>query len=619
MRVLPLTLLVVLLGVLSWVLWPSSESEGIEEPVAQTEVTAQPRTALTSDPQEGEKPTQEASAVPAESENPASEEREQLNEELEVHGKVASRLSESLFARLVYVAKGEMAGSDWFHHPGLVWTKPKPVKSDGSYAFRGPYAREFADFDWRVEIGIAVRDGDEFRGSTPLLTVGTSEPFSIERSVPVELAAIEALEPIELSVPLHDWHLIPCEDLMMSGEFETRPAMWHGKPTAWFKSSDGARITKSIRLSPWHRDRKFRVQARGDHPGLDDPAFGEWIILQPGRHELATLQPIAGGMLEIFFPNSRELFPVKKGGAGFSDLTEIRLGRFDAKRRSSFEARFMVDPGASKEIYDPSWGVAPEPGGAWQGDTYVARVGWIEAGAWQLAVEARHLGRIAEPISLEVTPFDVTRITMQWLEPGKKIRIVPTPAGMGFDDYVLSTWATIATGKAHVYRFALDVQAPRELQVPPGSRSVASVSHWHGEPKVAGGPSSQLSYFRGEMTALSAPSEDQADALPELAIHRAATSLVLEIPLDTSIKGYHLGEIRGLTGQLDGHAITFTVHAGRAIGLAGFPPGHYDVRLAPYEPSITATEFLPWRTIQILAPTETDKPPDSQGSTESGK
>jgi hypothetical protein len=602
MRIWLLILLLALLGVLSWVLWPNRAAEQIEALGTPVDLTDQQQGATTPDLESREQTSQAAQVLPSEPPDARQVERAQADEELQVSGQVTSTLAEALFARLVYVSKGEMEGADWFHHPDLAWTKPRPVEKDGSYAFRGPYPPEFSELDWRVEIGIAVRDGDEFRGSTPLLTVGTSEHFAIERMVPVEIARIEVFEPIELLVPLHDWHLIPSDDIMLSGEFERRPAMWHGKPTAWFKPSAGARISKSIRLSPWHRGRKFRVQAHSAETGLDEPAFGEWIILQPGRHELAALQPIACGMLEIFFPNSRDLFPAKEGGSGFTDLTEIRLGRFDAKSRSSFQARFLVDPGGTPLLYDPNWGVSPEPGGAWQGDAYVARVGWIEAGAWQLAVEAPHLGRIAEPMSIEIAPFDVTRVTMQWLDPGSKIRILPTPAGISTDNYVLSTWATLPTGKAHVYGLGLLEQSARELQVPPGSRAVTSVSHWHGEAKIPGGPSSRLSYYRGEMNALRRPAAEPAGALPELELHRASTSLVLEFPLDASIKGYHMGEIRGLSGQLDGHAITFTVDPGRAIELLGFPPGHYDVRLAPNQPALTATEFLTWRTIQIQSP-----------------
>jgi hypothetical protein len=417
--------------------------------------------------------------------------------------------------------------------------------------------------------------------------------------------------------------LIPSDSaIQLEGEFERPPAFWTGQPIAAFKPSEGARLTKSIRLSPWHAGRKFRVKAASGNLKLDEPAYGEWITLQPGRHELSALHPVAGGMLEIFFPESRSLFPEKEGGSGFTDQTQIRLARFDAKRRTSFEARFLVDPGASKELYDSSWGLAPDPGGAWQGDTYIARVGWIESGAWSLAVEVAHLGRVAEPVSIEIAPFDVTRVTMRWLEPGTKIRILPSPAGLSMDDYVLSTWATLPNGKAHVYRFGLVEQSPRELQVPPGTRTISSVSHWHGEPKVVGGPSSRLSFYRGELSELRKPSavqDDQAaQALPELAIHRANTSLVLEFPLDTSIKGYHMGEIRGLSGQLDQHAITFTVNPGRAIELVGFPPGYYDVRLAPNEPLVSATEFLPWRTIQIQAAAASDAATESN-SPDSGK
>lgn len=614
MRIWPFFVLLAVLGVLTWVLWPSPTAEQIQTNDAHSEDSGQQQAAATPGLDDRDQPGLEAIDLPNESLDAKQDERVQANAELQVNGKVASTLSEPLFARMVYVNKGEMEGADWFHHPGLSWTKPKPVEADGSFSFRGPYPSGFDAYEFRVEIGIAVRDGDEFRGSTPLLTVGTSEHFAIEPSVPIELATIEALEPIELVVPLHDWHLIPSEDLMLSGEFEKRPALWHGKPTAWFKSSAGARISKSIRLSPWHRGRMFRVQARGSDTQLDEPAFGEWITLQPGRHELAALQPVAGGMLEIFFPNSRRLFPVKEGGSGFTDLTEIRLGRFEAKSRSSFEARFMVDPGASKELYDPNWGVNPEPGGAWQGDTYIARVGWIDAGGWELAVEAPHLGRIAEPMSIEIAPFDVTRVSMEWLEPGTKVRILPTPAENSMDDYVLSTWATLPTGKAHVYRFGIVEQSARELQVPPGSKAVTSVSHWHGEAKFEGGPSSRLSYYRGAMSTLRLPGEDKDGALPELEMHRATTSLVLEFPLDTSIKGYHMGEIRGLSAQLDGHAITFTVNPGRAIELVGFPPGHYDVRLAPNQPTVSATEFVPWRTIQILASHDSNDPPEASSS-----
>ena len=623
MRAWPLLLLLAALVVLTWVLLPDSEQAQLETPDTQVETSADPRTAEFTDGLEDALAQAGDSSPSTESATPESEEREALHAGLDVQGTVLGGYSEALYARLVYVNQGEMQTEDWFHHPGLTWTKPRALPADGSFQFRGGFTDAFANYDWRVEVGIQVRDGDEFRGPSPLLTLGVSESFHIDEGVPLEIAPVAISEPIELVVPLHNWHLIPSEDIMLSGEFEKRPAMWHGKPTAWFKSSDGARVTETIRLSTWHVGRKFRVHARSDDASLDEPAFGEWIILQAGRHELAALQPIAGGMLEIFFPASRGLFPEKEGGAGFTNQTEIRLARFDAKRRTSFEARYMVDPGASENLYDPSWGLAPDPGGAWLGDAYVARVGWIEAGSWDLAVEVPQLGRIAEPVEIEIAPFDVTRVTMRWLDPGQKIRILPTPAGVGRDDYVLSTWVTLPTGKAHVYRFGLVEQSPRELQVPPGSRFVSSVSHWHGEPKTVGGPSSRLSFYRGEMASLRKPNAEQVEedpqALPELSIRRTATSLVLEFPLDTSIKGYHMGEIRGLSGQLDEHAITFTVHPGRAIELIGFPPGYYDVRLAPNQPLISATEFVPWRTIQILAPTKTDEPPDSKSSIESGE
>lgn len=595
-RALPL-LACILLAAAVWALWPSADTPDLS-PDAEQGAQEEARGPAGLDPQVALPENPLGAAALVEEVLPSqSADRDEDLPGFVVRGQVQDGSAAGpLLARLVYGERETMELDDWFHRTGLSWTKPKPLRADGRFVFDGDYRSELADQYWRVEVGIAAQDGDEFRGgTTPMLTLGTSGAFPVLEQQPHEVGVIATLPPIELRVPLHDWHLMPEGDFMLTGEFEKRPFMWHGRPYDWFQSTEGPRTSGSIRLSPWHDQRQFRAVVQGSDTGLEDPVQGEWFTLSPGVHELEVLRPRAAGMLEIFFPNSRALFPPSEKGLGIGNQVELRLSRFDAKTSSSFESRVLIDPTVRHDLYDASWGLAPEPAGGWQGDTYVARVGWIDSGSWQLAVEARHLNRAAEPRTIEIAPFDVTRVEVSWLEPGKEVRIVPPFLRGLHDQYVLRTWARMPSGEAHVYRQGLITQGPRELVAPPGTIAIASISHWHGTPENEGEPTSRLSYIRGEWAAR----RELEDGSIELPLQRSSTRYLLEFAEDTVITGGNLGEIRGRNGEIDGQAIQFAVSGSRSIELAGFPPGFYDVRVAPRDTSTNESRFFPWRTIEI--------------------
>ena len=457
---------------------------------------------------------------------------------------------------------------------------------------------------WRIEVGLLARDGDEFRGSTPMYVLGISEPFQVAEDAPVRLAPVRAENEIELRVPMHDWHLFPEEDTILQGEFEQRPGIWQGKPTAWVHPEDGPQVTKSIRVSPLHLGQRFRVTAESGSASNRETSTGEWFVLTTGVHQLEILRPVPSGMLEIFFPNSRPLFPESDKGLPWGHQVQVRLHRFDPKTRSSFSNNVLIDPTSQKKAYDPSWGLAHEPSGAWQGDTYVARIGWIEAGPWQVSVDARHADRSAKPATIEVAPFDVTRVTLEWMGPNRLIEVIPRPAGESLDEYVISTWATLAQGEVH--RFAqqlIEQQTPRKLTIPPESRFVASVSYWNAHRD--GKDLSRLLYYRGDFA--------EIDDKNRLILKRSATQHELEFPLDLNLEGSYLAELRGLAGQLDGQLIPFAVSVHRSVTLMGFPPGLYQMRLAPQSSQQSETRFTPWQTIEIRSQPNPQSP-DSEGS-----
>lgn len=602
-RALPL-LACILIAAAVWALWPAADPAPVlvEQADRPTETRDE---AAPNEPGSAEMTAPDLAAEAAPPADGSDSVRTAANDGFQVEISIAPAPAlEGLQARLIYGDEDAVLGDPRFLSLGLRYGKPKQVPDDGVVRFSSAYRPEFAALHWRVEVGIAAEDGDEFRGSTPLYVLGVSEPFQVIEGTPARLPTVRAEGIIELQVPMHDWHLLPDEDTMLQGEFDHRPGVWQGKPTAWVHAEDGPRVTKRLRVSPLHLGQRFRVVARPGSASNGEPSTGEWFVLTPGVHQLEILRPVAAGMLEIFFPESRALFPESEQGLGWGHQVQVRLQRFDANTRSSFTHNVLIDPTTRKDAYDPSWGLVQEPSGAWQGDTYVARIGWIEAGPWQISVDARHAQQSARPTAIEVAPFDVTRVTLAWMGKNQVVKVVPSPPGESMDEYVISTWATLDQGAVH--RFAqqlIEQQTPRELTVPPASSKVVSVSYWNAHRD--GRDLSRLLYYRGHLSEL--------DAENQLRIRRLNTRFELEFPLDSNLKGSYLAELQANEGQLDGQAIPFAISVHRSVSLIGFPPGFYRVRLAPQSREQSETRFLPWRTIEIKS--QPNQPnPGSAGS-----
>ena len=586
-----------LLVALAWALWPSADAGPVEldptTPAQQTDRGPAPHAEGAASEDAARNPR--GATIPAAP--PRTQERAEERPGFLVHATVSDQSGlPGLQTRLVYGVASQLEPEDWYHSTDLEFTKPKPVPADGALRFETDYQTAFGAHTWRVELGVAAIPGDESAGQTPLLRLGFSPSFTVLEGQAVELGTLTTQAPITLRVPLHDWHLLPGVDGKLAGQFEQRVEAWQTSilstqepPTVNFNAKDRPRLERSLRLSPWHVGRRFRVYAEVDQGGVTERSEAEWITLQPGESLLEILRPLPIGMLEIFFPASRALFPPTEGGLGLGNQVEVRLSRFDARSRTSFENRVLIDPTVRDEAYDPAWGMQREPGGGWQGDAYVARIGWLEAGAWQVAVDARHLNRSAAPMRIEVLPFDVTRIELEWLEASQEWTIVPTPAGATADEYVLATWARLGDGRVH--RFAeswLGQQLERTLMVPPTADKICSVSLWNGHRD--GKDRSSLRYYGG----LTNTAKEQ-----RLPIARAPTERLLDFTAGGLVTDGALGEISGLDGQLDGQVFTFTVWRERPFTLLGFPPGRYQIRVAPMQRGAQETRFQPWREIEI--------------------